>query len=114
MGRGVGGAPHRDIVPVVILMIAILYIVALLLGWPQRGTQQIVSQSQAHPEAGARHQAHELVAPPFWSVIPFALLLAGIALLPLIRVTSHWWESNLNRFKVAGGLALLTLAYYAF
>ena len=42
-------------------------------------------------------------------MIPFVLLLAGIAVLPLIPATAHWWESNLNRFKVAGGLALVTL-----
>src|SRR5262249_28392518 len=62
---------------------------------------------------GAEHGTHELIAPPFWTVIPFVLLLAGIAVLPLIPQTSHWWESNLNRFKVACALALATLAYYA-
>ena len=36
-------------------------------------------------------------------MIPFVLLLAGIAVLPLIPATAHWWESNLNRFKVAVG-----------
>jgi Na+/H+ antiporter NhaD/arsenite permease-like protein len=41
------------------------------------------------------------------------LLLAAIAVLPLIPATQHWWESNLNRFKIASGLGVLTLAYYA-
>ncbi len=33
-------------------------------------------------------------------------------MLPLIPATAHWWESNLHRFYVAGGLAAITLAYY--
>ena len=32
---------------------------------------------------------------PLWSVIPFALMLGGIAVLPL--AFHHWWESNKNR-----------------
>ena len=32
---------------------------------------------------------------------------------PLIHFTEHWWESNLNRFIVAGGLGVVALAYYA-
>jgi Na+/H+ antiporter NhaD/arsenite permease-like protein len=113
MNSGSKPEPHRIRVPVAILVIVILYCIALWLGWPQRGTQQILEQSLGNTAATAEHQLHDLVAPPFWTVIPFVLLLAGIAVLPLIPATSHWWESNLNRFKVAGGLALLTLAYYA-
>lgn len=47
-------------------------------------------------------------------VIPFALLLLAIAVLPLIPATEHWWESNLHRFYVAAFLGLITLAYYGF
>src|SRR5687768_17454060 len=32
---------------------------------------------------------------PTWSVIPFALMLGGIAVLPIAR--PHWWEHNKNR-----------------
>ena len=32
---------------------------------------------------------------PLWSVIPFALMLLSIAIIPL--VFAHWWESNLNK-----------------
>ncbi len=32
---------------------------------------------------------------PLWAVIPFAIMLLGIAILPL--VAHHWWESNRNR-----------------
>jgi Na+/H+ antiporter NhaD/arsenite permease-like protein len=54
-------------------------------------------------------------APPFWGlgVLPFVAILAAIALLPLIRATHRWWESNLNRLGVALGCGGLTLLYYA-
>ena len=47
-------------------------------------------------------------------IFPFAILLVSIAVLPLIPQASHWWDSNLHKFYVAGGLGLLTLAYYLF
>jgi Na+/H+ antiporter NhaD/arsenite permease-like protein len=46
-------------------------------------------------------------------VAPFAILLAAIAVFPLLPHVSHWWESNLHKFIVAVGLGLLTLGYYA-
>jgi Na+/H+ antiporter NhaD/arsenite permease-like protein len=52
--------------------------------------------------------------PPIWSVLPFVVLLGAIAVLPLVPAVEHWWESNLNRFYVAGSLGLITLAYYVF
>jgi Na+/H+ antiporter NhaD/arsenite permease-like protein len=45
-------------------------------------------------------------------VAPFALLLLGIAVLPLLPLTEHWWESNLHRFYVAAALGAVTLLYY--
>jgi Na+/H+ antiporter NhaD/arsenite permease-like protein len=98
-------------VPAAIVALAAIYGLAAFFGWPQAGTQRIV---EGHHHAKDVAAAGVAVAPPLWTVIPFVLLLGGIALLPIIPATSHWWESNLNRFKVAGGLALLTLAYYAF
>jgi Na+/H+ antiporter NhaD/arsenite permease-like protein len=47
-------------------------------------------------------------------MLPFAALLGCIALLPLMHATGHWWEHNRNKFLVAAGLGLVTLAYYAF
>lgn len=102
---------RRAKVPVAILALVVAYGVALSIGWPQRGTQLIVEQASHVSEPAA---AEGVEAPPPWTVLPFVLLLGGIAVLPLVPATTHWWESNLNRFKVAGGLALLTLAYYAF
>jgi Na+/H+ antiporter NhaD/arsenite permease-like protein len=112
---------RRVIVPGAIVVIAAAYIIALGLGWPQYGTRQVVAAQAAHSIAAAGHEAQpgghgepQLVAPPLWTVSPFVLLLAAIAVLPLIPVTEHWWESNLNRFIVAAGLGLVTLAYFTF
>ena len=66
-------------------------------------------QSDDH---GATHAGSR--APPVWTVTPFVMLLLSIAILPLIPATEEWWESNLNRFKVAAGLGFLTLLYYGF
>jgi Na+/H+ antiporter NhaD/arsenite permease-like protein len=69
------------------------------------GSASVESQP-AH--GGAASTAH----PPFWMVLPFALLLLAIAVLPLVPWTEHWWESNRNRFLVALVLGGLTLLYY--
>jgi Na+/H+ antiporter NhaD/arsenite permease-like protein len=41
---------------------------------------------------------------PVWSVVPFALMLLAIAVLPL--VAHHWWESNKNRAIVSFTLGI--------
>ena len=48
--------------------------------------------------------------PPYGMVVPFALLLLCIALMPLFA--AHFWEHHYP--KVAVGLGLVTGAYYAF
>lgn len=59
------------------------------------------------------HESLEKPPPPaFYSVIPFVMLLAAIAILPLSFRTEHWWEQNTNRFYVAAGLSFITLSYY--
>ena len=66
--------------------------------------------SHAHGHGhGAGHDV-----PPLWQLgtVPFVLLLLAIAVLPLVRTTMHWWESNTNRLAVALGLAALTLLHY--
>lgn len=50
------------------------------------------------------------VLPPYGMVLPFALLLLCIALMPLFA--AHFWEHHYP--KVAVGLGLVTAAYYAF
>jgi Na+/H+ antiporter NhaD/arsenite permease-like protein len=46
--------------------------------------------------------------PPYW-LVPFGLMLGGIAILPL--VAGHWWEHNRNRALFAAVLALPVAAY---
>jgi Na+/H+ antiporter NhaD/arsenite permease-like protein len=41
---------------------------------------------------------------PLFSVVPFAVLLGSIALLPMLA--GHWWESNANKSKVAAFFSL--------
>jgi Na+/H+ antiporter NhaD/arsenite permease-like protein len=99
--------------------VIVVYLVALLAAWPQKGTAAIVDGAVHHQEGGdtdgelAEHPS-AISAPPLWTVLPFAILLLGIAVLPLIPATQHWWESNRSRFLVAMVLALVALAYYAF
>ena len=59
------------------------------------------------------HGAHGV--PPAWQLgtVPFVLLLLAIAVLPLVRFTMHWWESNTNRLAVSLGLAAATILFYA-
>ena len=47
---------------------------------------------------------------PTWTVIPFAALLGAIAILPLLKQTAHWWESNRNKFIVSSGCGIVALA----
>jgi Na+/H+ antiporter NhaD/arsenite permease-like protein len=109
------------IVPLAILGILAAYLASLALDWPQEATRRIVGAHVIHPsianepaDAAAPATGGRTTAPPLWTVIPFALLLASIALLPLIPATMHWWDSNLNRFLVAAASALVVLIYYAF
>jgi Na+/H+ antiporter NhaD/arsenite permease-like protein len=115
---------HRSnwsVVPLAIVGILAAYVAALLVGWPQDGTRRIVEAQKHHPSAASGQDADEpgpaariVEAPPLWTVIPFVLLLAAIALLPLITATMHWWDSNRNRFLVAAACGLAALSYYAF
>lgn len=41
-----------------------------------------------------------------WALIPFALMLASIAVLPILA--EKWWESNLNKLYIALGLGVPT------
>ncbi|MCA8982161.1 MAG: sodium:proton antiporter [Planctomycetaceae bacterium] len=60
------------------------------------------------------HEEEAATVPAWYSVLPFVALLLCIAILPLSRRTEHWWEKNWNRFLVAAGLGVVTLAYFAF
>ena len=84
----------------------------------EKGTVSDVSDTNAENTTVAENgegmeEATEEV-PPLWTIIPFCVLLLCIAILPLIPAVEHWWESNLHRFWVAGGLGVLMILYYAF
>lgn len=111
-----------NLVVYAIVSIITLYLLSAIWGLPKYATELVVSSlhhAEGAVDAGAHdaHGAHDShgpsAAPPYWTVIPFVMLLLAIAVFPLVRITEHWWESNVNRFKVAAGLGLLTLGYYA-
>ena len=110
-------------VVVVLILIVALYIASVVAGWPQRATDRIAAkqnESVVVKQIPGRKTGEGLLAeattacPPFWMILPFAILLVSIAVLPLIPQASHWWDSNLHKFYVAGGLGLLSLAFYLF
>ena len=131
--RAPGKFPDRTLVGIVVLLIA--YAAAIASGWPQHGRDLLVQaqvtsvagvpapDAQPATDAGgivdpsvaeATHaQGHSASqSPPPITVLPFVLLLAAIAIVPLTSTLSHWWEHNSSKFLVATGLALVTIAYY--
>ncbi|HEX4142644.1 MAG TPA: sodium:proton antiporter [Pirellulales bacterium] len=103
------GRGDRKVVGLLALLIA-GYVAATAAGWtrmaPHRGhagPKQAALATAEMPAAGRPHPT------PLWLMLPFALLLGAIAVLPLMDPTAHWWESNLHKFYVAANLALVTL-----
>jgi Na+/H+ antiporter NhaD/arsenite permease-like protein len=102
---------HRDWSNLLILAAAVIllvYAIAALAGIPQAATAGVNH---------ADHPAEENIAPqhpPLVMLGPFAILLGAIAVFPLTKWTSHWWESNLKRFYFSIVLGAFTLAYYLF
>jgi Na+/H+ antiporter NhaD/arsenite permease-like protein len=101
-----------------IAAVLIAYFVSAVAGLPQkaaalhqvgddRGNEVAAAQVAPAGEAADEH-------PPYWTVLPFVVLLGLIAVLPLVPATAHWWESNRHKFFVAAALALATLVYYLF
>jgi len=92
-----------------------VYLFSAFLGQPQYATS-LVQAAHDHPAVHDMGEAHggDSTAPPYWTVVPFILLLGAVAVFPLMSRTEHWWDSNTNRFKVAALLGLITLGYYAF
>jgi len=64
-----------------------------------------------HSAPGTHASAEPLDALWWLGVLPFAGLLAAIAVFPLLPRISHWWHSNLNRYVVSLAAAGLALAY---
>ena len=119
-----GQQSRGDTVVWAIVAIIGLYLLSSLWGLPERATELAVSALHHDTatngaviddgSAASSHSAHPAAAPPYWTVIPFVLLLGAIAIFPLVHATEHWWDNNLNRFKVAAVLGMITLCYYAF
>lgn len=118
-------SPFTDrCVLVAIVIVIVIYGIAAMRGLPQTGTVLITANEvhqvgdvlESRSEHGPSHHEADRkpAAPPLWAVIPFLTLLAGIAILPVLPATQHWWESNRNRFLLAASLGLITLGYYAF
>jgi Na+/H+ antiporter NhaD/arsenite permease-like protein len=107
-----------------IAVLLVAYAAAAGFGWPQHGRDLLVRAQAAgaavHADDHAPAADHAAAphahapAPPVPTVLPFVLLLAAIAILPLMPGLSHWWEHNSSKLLVAGVLAAVTLAYYTF
>jgi Na+/H+ antiporter NhaD/arsenite permease-like protein len=112
---------NRAVLALMVLLLA--YVAAVIAGIPQRATARISAQQQEMVDSDPSVSdaltplevpTHKAISdcPPLWMILPFVLLLIAIAILPLTPRASHWWESNLHKLLVAGGLSLLTLGYY--
>ncbi len=138
-GHGSAKEPNYGLVAVLIILLLGAFGWALSKGYPQEWTELATGGHHAPVTAPAglpttapgaehapdaqpeKHQAPSLEHapptkkhPPYYMIAPFAMLLLAIAVFPLMKFTEHWWESNMNRFVVAGGLGILTLLYYGF
>jgi Na+/H+ antiporter NhaD/arsenite permease-like protein len=64
------------------------------------------SPTTALAAENGHHNNHTAFSPPPVAALPFATLLGGIALFPLLKRTAHAWESNRTKFVFAVGCAL--------
>jgi Na+/H+ antiporter NhaD/arsenite permease-like protein len=111
MNAPVSHNAHRT-VGIGILIVLLVYALTFAAGWPQAGTQRVAAESREHADTALGHLQPLVAAPPTAMIAPFALLLLAIAVFPLVPRLSEWWDSNLHKLYVAGGLALATLLYY--
>ena len=77
---------------------------------PVDKTHQIVPASKG-PE-GETHRDVQVELGnvlPYWSVVPFILILLAIAIIPLFK--GNWWESNLNKGVVSLLCSLPIISY---
>ncbi|MFA6133082.1 MAG: sodium:proton antiporter [Phycisphaerae bacterium] len=50
--------------------------------------------------------------PPFWTAVPFVLMLLCIAIIPLIPACARFWHHNRNKLIIALGLSVPVMLYY--
>lgn len=88
----------------------------LLADEPVGNPQSTVQDSSHTQEASSGHHEVEGEDLPYWTVIPFALILLSIALLPIVsHTTSHWWESNTNKLilsLILGAISFVILVLH--
>ena len=119
----IDNATANERITVGLILILVFYMAAVTAGGPQWATAKLSAQQKAASESNekvdsgvkageSRNAEGDLGCPPLWMMLPFALILLVIAVLPLIPQALHWWESNLHKLYVAGSLSLATLAYY--
>ena len=110
-------------VPLAIVAVIAGYVVALVMGLPQLGTQRVV-EAEAHraaaadggmEDATAPTAAPAIIAPPLWTVGPFVLLLAAMAFQLQLLESANYWDYLLDPIYslvsigwVAGRLATST------
>ncbi|MCP3905700.1 MAG: sodium:proton antiporter [Planctomycetes bacterium] len=89
-----------------------------ILGWiaAAAGTVALAFLIYYNLTHGEHHGPADHHAPPFWGlgILPFVGILGSIAILPLLPMTHHWWERNVNRFAIAILCGGLTVVYYLF
>ncbi len=71
---------------------------------------QAAGEAEAHGEAEHGGGQHVVPDVQWYWILPFALLLGSIAVMPLINM--HFWEHHYP--KIAIGLGLITAGYYLF
>jgi Na+/H+ antiporter NhaD/arsenite permease-like protein len=69
------------------------------------------SEQPADKPAEVKHDDHHAKEPlANWTVIPFAILLLCIAIMPIAsHKIAHWWENNYNKLIISGVLSIISL-----
>jgi len=77
-----------------------------LLAQDEPSTPPVKSEQMEHSTGHHEEKGNDL---PLWTVIPFALLLLSIAILPVAsHTTLHWWENNNNKLILALSLGAVS------
>ena len=102
-----------SLVVVCLLAFTVPALVPPALGAPVE-TKEVAAGKSAEKDshtAAAGHDAQEELGRilPYWSVIPFIVILLAIALIPLFH--GPWWESNQNKAVVSVLCSLPIVAY---
>ena len=117
MNHGSSARQSHTLTLAAIGVLVAAYAATLVVGrLPQRATEAVLAHdaqaSESHEATAAAHDETEtsLQPPPIGMLLPFVLLLGTIAVFPLVPSIAHWWEHNLHKFYVAGGLAVADAA----